>query len=571
MKTTHHRRLFALTISTFLLAVASSPVAAQMASGFTYQGKLTGPGDTPVNSPTSLRFELFNAAEGGTSLAGPVTRTNVAVTEGVFTADVDFGNVFQSGNGGWVEITVLDDQNNPTVLSPRQKVNPAPLARGIAGLNIVSAGDGVDIDNTANLGPVSIYGSGGPDTAYVTFVAGTTGQLTGVTFRLFTPSGTPTFFATVYAGVGTTGTELGSVAQVVPSTGSDAAEFTLDLSSQNIFLAFGQAYSISILCGADFALTDSPAPGTGGRDTSGSPINWWFRTRMQRPLSLSYATQAGTAATAFAASTAATAMNAINAENAVYATNAENALRALGADDSLRAINAVYAANAHALNASDISGLNDQEFRLRAASDDAHGIGWFGGSSSFRNTGFAPDGPIVFGYAGGALGTSVNGNGVIALQWNGAGNVGIGTAPGAGFSGYRLQLPNTASPAGQGRANAWVTYSSGAYKEDIQTLSDPLTTLSRLRGVQFTWKDALPDGTRKHDVGFIAEEVAAVVPELVTRTPDGAATGLDYGKVVPITVEAIKAQQAEIAALKAANAELTARLESIEATLKSQR
>jgi hypothetical protein len=146
------------------------------------------------------------------------------------------------------------------------------------------------------------------------------------------------------------------------------------------------------------------------------------------------------------------------------------------------------------------------------------------------------------------------------------GLVGIGTgSPSAG--GYRLELPNIAGPAGQGRANAWVTYSSRELKENIQTLADPIETLRKLRGVSFDWKTALADGSHKHDIGFIAEEVGAVLPELVTRTSNGAATGLDYGRVVPVTVEAIKQQQTQLDAMQAENAELRARLEKLEAAL----
>jgi hypothetical protein len=61
---------------------------------------------------------------------------------------------------------------------------------------------------------------------------------------------------------------------------------------------------------------------------------------------------------------------------------------------------------------------------LRAGSDVNHGIGWYGEGKIFANT--AVDGPVVFGYAGGALGTTSGGQ-KLALSWNSSGNVGIGT------------------------------------------------------------------------------------------------------------------------------------------------
>lgn len=535
------RLLLALTA---LLAAASTALA-QTPTAFTYQGKLSAAAGAPVNAPTNLRFQLFSAATGGTSLAGPVTRNNVPVTDGLFSTDIDFGSAFQSGNDGWVEIAVVNAQGNATVLSPRQKITPTPLASAIAGVPLVPGAIVTDIDNTASGQDFTINGNAGVTTAYLSFVAGTTGQLTSVTFRVFTNFGPQTLAANVYSGVGVSGALLGSVSQVVPEFGFDPAEFTLDLTSQNIFVTAGQSYSVSVLCNAAFSSTNNPVPGTSGVRSSGLAINWWFRTRVQRPRVVGFAAEAGSAATAISSTTATSATNALTATTA------------------------------QALNANATSALNDRELRLRSAADANSGLAYFGGANAFRSTGFAPDGPVLFGNLGGGLGTGAS-NGNIALRWNNAGLVSIGGPISA--VNYRLELPNTASPAGQGRANAWVTYSSRTYKHDIQTLADPLSTLSRLRGVQFVWNDALPDGTHKHDIGFIAEEVADAVPDLVTRTPDGAATGLDYGKVVPITVEAIKAQQAtlsaqqaEIATLKATNAELKARLDRLEALLKDLR
>ncbi|MBX9735556.1 MAG: tail fiber domain-containing protein [Phycisphaerales bacterium] len=349
------------------------------------------------------------------------------------------------------------------------------------------------------------------------------------------------FFATVYAGQGLGGQQLGSIAPIVPF--GSPTDFTLDFSGQNIQVVEGETYTMSVLCGTNFAATSQPAPNTGGFTTFGGFVNWWFRTNVDAPAAVANARSANLASIAK------------NANNAVNATNATNAT------------NEVTATTAQALDANATSGLNSFQLRLKSATDRNHGLGYFGGSSFFASTGFAPDGPVLFGNLGGGLGTA-SGSGNIALRWNNAGLVSIGGP--ISTANYRLELPNTANPAGQGRANAWVTYSSREYKHDIQTLADPLTTLSRLRGVQFVWNDALHDGTHKHDIGFIAEEVADAIPDLVTRTPEGAATGLDYGKVVPITVEAIKAQQATLVAQREEIAALKARLEKLESLLAAQ-
>jgi hypothetical protein len=537
---------------------ASLLATPQVQAQFTYQGKLTE-GSAAVNGTANLRFRLFDAATGGTSVAGPVVVSGVPVSDGLFSTPVDFGNALRSGSGGWLEIAVLDEAGNATVLSPRQAVTPAPLATGIVGVPIVDGANGTDVNNTSGAIDNAVSGAGGTVDAYLTFQAQRTGKLTGVTFRMRNLFSTNvTFFASVYSGVGTGGQVLGSVARPVPFTGGSLEEYVLDLSDQNIQVVAGSTYSVSVLCGVNFSRVIQPSPGTGGVQSDGSPVDWWFRTNVTSRTAVARALTAETAGIATFATTA------TNATNAVNATNATNA------------VNATFAGS---LNASANSGLNDREIRLRSATDGNHGLGYFGPGLPFRNLLFAPDGPVLFGNMGGGLATSNEGVGRIALQWNNNGDIGmpgrVGIGTPASVSGFRLELPNTANPAGQGRANAWVTYSSRAYKDEIQTLADPLETIAKLRGVQFVWKQPLADGTRRHDIGFIAEEVAAIVPDIASVDEKGNASGLDYGKVVPITVEAIKAQQqligeqrTRIDVLEARNDDLLARLEALEKMMK---
>lgn len=69
--------------------------------------------------------------------------------------------------------------------------------------------------------------------------------------------------------------------------------------------------------------------------------------------------------------------------------------------------------------------VNDSNVWLRAGTDNNHGLGWFGPGKPF--SGVQLDGPVLFGYSGGALGTEHQGTETIALAWNQFGNVGIGT------------------------------------------------------------------------------------------------------------------------------------------------
>jgi hypothetical protein len=139
---------------------------------------------------------------------------------------------------------------------------------------------------------------------------------------------------------------------------------------------------------------------------------------------------------------------------------------------------------------------------------------------------------------------------------------------GATASDYRLVLPNVASGSGRAVANRWDTYSSARFKTNIATIANPLVTLTKLRGVTFDWTPGhAPIEGPAHDMGFIAEEVAAVLPEAVSTDSEGRAEALDYSRLLPIAIEAIKQQQQTIDAQRAEIEALNERLIRIEKML----
>ena len=74
--------------------------------------------------------------------------------------------------------------------------------------------------------------------------------------------------------------------------------------------------------------------------------------------------------------------------------------------------------------------------------------------------------------------------------------------------------------------------------------------LAGLRGVAFDWAapDArsTPNGTRG-DIGFVAQEIERVLPEVVNVEADGYRS-MDYAKLTAVLVEVAKAQQTQIEA-----------------------
>jgi hypothetical protein len=86
-------------------------------------------------------------------------------------------------------------------------------------------------------------------------------------------------------------------------------------------------------------------------------------------------------------------------------------------------------------------------------------------------------------------------------------------------------------------------------KENFESIPDALDLVKQLNSFYYTWKkDAGTVKPRK--IGFIAQEVEKVIPELVKTDSEGMKS-VDYVSVVPFLVEAIKHQQKQIDELKA--------------------
>lgn len=112
------------------------------------------------------------------------------------------------------------------------------------------------------------------------------------------------------------------------------------------------------------------------------------------------------------------------------------------------------------------------------------------------------------------------------------------------------------------------TASSIRWKKNIEDIDGALEKVMKLRGVYFDW-DQEHGGL--HDMGFIAEEVGKVVPEIVAYEEDGAnAIGLDYGALTPVLVQAMKEQQIIIKVQNEKIRMLEERLERLESSVNMQ-
>jgi hypothetical protein len=120
-------------------------------------------------------------------------------------------------------------------------------------------------------------------------------------------------------------------------------------------------------------------------------------------------------------------------------------------------------------------------------------------------------------------------------------NVGVGTT--TPF--YKLQVGN-AGDGTQARANAWNILSDARLKKNFTKLINPLEMVRKLNGYYFYWNSGID---KSRQVGFSAQQVSKVIPEVVSKGDDGYLS-LEYSKMVPLLVEAIKAQQNQIDELK---------------------
>lgn len=135
------------------------------AAGFIYQGRLTD-GPAPATGNYDFQFTLYDAAEGGNLVGETVSHPNTAVSEGLFTAALDFASSSFNGAACWLEIAVrTNGAGDFSTLSPRVEITPTPYA--LMALNVASNGlagsygEPVTFNNSANAFVGAFAGDGG--------------------------------------------------------------------------------------------------------------------------------------------------------------------------------------------------------------------------------------------------------------------------------------------------------------------------------------------------------------------------------------------------------------------------
>ena len=118
---------------------------------------------------------------------------------------------------------------------------------------------------------------------------------------------------------------------------------------------------------------------------------------------------------------------------------------------------------------------------------------------------------------------------------------GVGSLIGTGIKAYGAYLGMAAMAA-----------SSELLKENIKVIDNPVEKVMAIRGVEFDWKpDVEFNKDHKltgHDIGVVAEELEEVIPEAIPVVEGY--KHVEYYKIIPLLVEAVKSQQQEIKELK---------------------
>jgi hypothetical protein len=141
-----------------------------------------------------------------------------------------------------------------------------------------------------------------------------------------------------------------------------------------------------------------------------------------------------------------------------------------------------------------------------------------------------------------------SGNNNIYFAHDGGNNESLTTRVGtpqtrAFIAGIAATAVNGASVMVNGGGQVGVVLSSARYKRDIIPLVVRSTRVHELRPVAFAYREDAP-GAQHY--GLIAEEVATVFPELVTRTVTDEVQTARYHALIPLLLDELQRQEADL-------------------------
>jgi len=527
--------MFRIQIGKFLFfvltIVLSCGAALGQSSSFTYQGRLTD-GGAPANGNYDLQVALFDSETGGTQVGQTQTITNVPAGGGVFTVTLDFGPAAFPGAARFLEISMRPSGvGNYTLLTPRQAISSTPYA--VRSLNAGTADTATNAQQLGNL-PASTYvltvdqrlsDPRTPTSGSTNYIQNTTTQQANSNFNI---SGS----ATVGEGVSAVSYKIKSTPVLSSNGDLGTPGHWVSIAPFNdvVFSPFANI-SLGSYLGVDLQPTilGGKLVTMEGHSPSFRFVSWDHYPNPQR-----WEWQA-------------TYVGGVPVMNLSNITSQSNPFTVLG-NGNVGIGNLAPAARLR---------VEDGGASVPVASFGARGdfyidfVGLPGGRFTVKDNGFV------------GIGT-----GTPAAKLDVDGGIRF-AALSTGGTTQLCRNPTTFLISG--------CSSSLRYKTDLHPFIGGLDLVNRLHPITFRWK-----ADQTLDLGFGAEDVAAVEPLLVTHNEKGEVEGVKYDRLSAVFINAFKEQQAQIerqqaeaksqqnqiAFLRAANDGLNARLRTIEKALK---
>ncbi len=512
-------RLTRFTTLLSLILFACIVSARAQTTTFTYQGRLSD-SSMAANGSYDLSFALYDAAAGGTQIGAAITRPAVTVSNGIFTVQLDFGAAAFPGANRFLEIAVKRPSDaNFTTLTPRQPVTSTPYA-----IRAASSATANAATNAANLGGTAasqfvqtndtrLSDARTPTAGSANYIQNTTTQQTAD----FNVSGTGEaniFNARTQFNFG------GSRVLGVPNSTS----LTVGLNAGNVL---GSGNTDNTFVGSNTGVNCQTSEALGkclgntylGRNAGTSQITGIDNTFIGIDTGNvssggnnnvigggSNNTLIGARATLFDNSLDHAV--AIGADSVAVGSNIIVLGRRSGADTvfapGLLNVNGGISSLSR-IQADGGIALSDSDIRLRGADDSSHRILY---NSIINGIEFQAFDEFRW--------TNIRTNAIV------------------------MKLSSTGDLAIKGNYNR---FSDARYKTNVQIIANPLDSIRRLRGVTFNW---IPEfNNSANQIGFIAQEVEQVLPELVHTDKEGFKS-VAYSDAVPVLVEAVKEQQTQI-------------------------
>ena len=600
-----HRAFILLLV---LAAFGSVSLVRAQTTSFTYQGRLTDSG-TAANATYDMQFKLFDTATvgAGNQIGSAITNGAVLVSGGVFTVQLDFGATAFSGADRYLEIGVrLAGDNSPyTLLSPRQQLTSAVYAiRAGSSTNADTATNASTATNAIQLGGVAasqfvqtndarLTDSRMPTAGSSNYIQNTNSQQ-GANFNI---SGNGTAGGTLSANAINTTTSYSIGGSSVLSISGGGAEPT-----GNTFTGIGAGIANTFSSPTGGLVNSFYGSRSGAKNISGY-ANSFFGANSGESNTTGFAnTFVGYAAgisndngeansffgfaagvqnksgkfNAFLGTYAGNSnetggLNTFVGHSAGLANKTGSELTFLGFEAGTGGVADLTNATAIGARAevaqSNSLVLGSIDGKNGATHDTNIGIGTTAPNARFHIAVNA--GNIVMGHAGCNPGFTGIGFGSSLSGCTNYSLLGDGTntylnRPTGGSIQFRENNATQMSIASGGLVSI-TTWGSGGtdhlcrnpsnqisncssslrYKTNIQPFIGGLSLLNRLRPITFDWKQG-----GMHDLGFGAEDIAAIEPLLATRNDKGEVEGVKYDRITAVLVNAIKEQQKQIEDLK---------------------